>query len=542
MVNEEVDIIFHCVECVRIPQDMEVEAPEVLEAPPSPAPPSPPPSPAPASPHPAPPSPPPASPQPLDDTLPDHSFDITLEVAEENPVVESDIEDPELSDSFVEDIPVTFEVVENGTMTRAKKLVSSDGFSYTVKSSTSKTVNWRCSVRNKKVWCKATVMQRGHNFVLGSTDHIHASDPGITKRTKIRVGVLTEASRHAYKSADDIVDEQMREHVTEDDFNLPKPDNLTRAANRLYQKLRPAEPKDIDFEIDREYLACDNFLVGDLTVDTARHVMFSTPTQQQILQKARRWYLDGTFKVFERLKQVVPNLRVQAFCLDFESAAWSAIKTVFPTAEIKGCSFHWCQAVMRKVAKLGLKTAYDSKKSVHLFFRKLLALPYLPSDHIRPAFTEMLQTTATASPQIKQLMTYIQRTWFNNTVWTVQQWSVHRLSVRTNNDVEGWHRHFNGKAAHNHLHFYKIVLAFQQEAKTVSITQQHVSEQQLSRYQRDTYKQLQGRLTSMWDQYEEDSIRTSDFLRSVGHLYAPPVPQPENLPESDSEDSDYESD
>ncbi|CAG2238865.1 unnamed protein product [Mytilus edulis] len=80
MVNEEVDIIFHCVECVRIPQDMEVEAPEVLEAPPSPAPPSPPPSPPPASPHPAPPSPPPASPQPLDDTLPDHSFDITLEM------------------------------------------------------------------------------------------------------------------------------------------------------------------------------------------------------------------------------------------------------------------------------------------------------------------------------------------------------------------------------------------------------------------------------------------------------------------------------
>ncbi|CAC5409193.1 unnamed protein product [Mytilus coruscus] len=98
----------------------------------------------------------------------------------------TDIEDPELSDSFVEDRPVTFEVVENGTMKRAKKLVSSDGFSYT--SSTSKTVNWRCSVRNKKVWCKATVMQRGNNFVVGATDHIHASDPGIAKRTKIRVG------------------------------------------------------------------------------------------------------------------------------------------------------------------------------------------------------------------------------------------------------------------------------------------------------------------------------------------------------------------
>ncbi|CAC5415973.1 unnamed protein product [Mytilus coruscus] len=40
----------------------------------------------------------------------------------------------------------------------------------------------------------------------------------------------------------------MRDQITEDDFNLPNPDNLTRAANRLRQKLRPAEPKDIDFD------------------------------------------------------------------------------------------------------------------------------------------------------------------------------------------------------------------------------------------------------------------------------------------------------
>jgi hypothetical protein len=53
---------------------------------------------------------------------------------------------------------------------------------------------------------------------------------------------------------------------------------------------------------------------------------------------------------------------------------------------MKGCAFHWFQAVMRKVTKLGLKTSNDQKKSVHLFVRKLLALPYLPSDHIKPAF------------------------------------------------------------------------------------------------------------------------------------------------------------
>ena len=66
----------------------------------------------------------------------------------------------------------------------------------------------------------------------------------------------------------------------------------------------------------------------------------------------------------------------------------TAIKAVFPDAEIKRCAFHWGQAVMRKVANLGLKTSYNENKGVHIFVRKLLALPYLPADHIRPAFKQ----------------------------------------------------------------------------------------------------------------------------------------------------------
>jgi hypothetical protein len=38
-----------------------------------------------------------------------------------------------LSDSFVADQPVTFKVIETGTKRKAKRLVSSDGYSYNVK-------------------------------------------------------------------------------------------------------------------------------------------------------------------------------------------------------------------------------------------------------------------------------------------------------------------------------------------------------------------------------------------------------------------------
>jgi hypothetical protein len=60
---------------------------------------------------------------------------------------------------------------------------------------------------------------------------------------------LTEASTHAYKSAGAIVDEQMRSHIVPGDFNLPKPDNLIRAANRQRQHQRPAEPTEINLEV-----------------------------------------------------------------------------------------------------------------------------------------------------------------------------------------------------------------------------------------------------------------------------------------------------
>ena len=54
------------------------------------------------------------------------------------------------------------------------------------------------------------------------------------------------------------------------------------------------------FQMNREYIDADNFLVEDVQLDGARHLLFAKEEQLYHLQRAKRWFLDGTFKVVSR--------------------------------------------------------------------------------------------------------------------------------------------------------------------------------------------------------------------------------------------------
>ena len=55
---------------------------------------------------------------------------------------------------------------------------------------------------------------------------------------------------------------------------LPKPDLLARQANRLRQRMRPAEPTDLDFHLEEDHIPAD-FLKGDVEVKDRRHLIFA---------------------------------------------------------------------------------------------------------------------------------------------------------------------------------------------------------------------------------------------------------------------------
>ena len=77
---------------------------------------------------------------------------------------------------------------------------------------------------------------------------------------------------------------------------LSKPSYIARAANRLRQHHRPQDPTDLEFSLDENHLP-DEFSQADIEVRNRQHLVFTIPSQLELLVKTKIWYIDRTFKL-----------------------------------------------------------------------------------------------------------------------------------------------------------------------------------------------------------------------------------------------------
>jgi len=74
------------------------------------------------------------------------------------------------------------------------------------------------------------------------------------------------------------------------------------------------------------------------------------------------------------------------------------------------------------------------------------------------------------SNQLVRLVEYIDTQWISHSVWPRKMWTVYRCAVRTNNDVESWHAHFNRKAKFSNLALYKLITLLHKDAKAAAVS------------------------------------------------------------------------
>ena len=463
---------------------------------------------------------------------------------------ESVIHDPIPVDANAAADTITYKIGKS--IRGSDQLISSDGYSYGVqRRNKNGTVRWQCVVRNKNVTCYAAVFQTGNTFVHNETTHNHPGVPAAYVKNSMRASGIASAISNPYKSGLSIAKELQRDNRLP---KMPATTTMARTYNRHREKTRPKHPSTLEnFTIDQNHVP-DFLETWELTIGKQVHIMWSSIQQQGLLRRAKTWYVDGTFKLVkhpfaqlfsihafisngEVMKQVplmfvlmsrrkiidyrkvlfviqdrLGQCAVQQIVMDFERATWQAIRLELPDVQLRGCTFHWCQAVWRKAQQLGLQMAYNNDAPTHNYIKKLLALPMLPQEHIQPVFDYLCEAAVTEP--LHELVDYINRNWIRSNIFPPSTWSAFFQSVRTNNDTEGWHAALNRRASKAKLPLYLLVKLLAEEAKTVGVEVQLVSEGTLSRYQRRTSRQIQGRLFECW----EDYMQRGNTLRQAKHL------------------------
>ena len=119
-------------------------------------------------------------------------------------------------------------------------------------------------------------------------------------------------------------------------------------------------------------------------------------------------------------------------------------------------------------------------------------------------------------------MDYIWRQWIRNPVFPVPNRSVFMLSVRTNNDLEGWHNRLNARVCRTgRVSFYLLLIELYQEATAIPLVARLLSEGKIERINRKKTNLLNGKLFQVCSDYRDGQISTSQLLRACSGFYGP---------------------
>ena len=462
---------------------------------------------------------------------------------------------------------------------------------------------WTCKHRPKKgKICTATIRERTskdgliyyeRNKVAHTTHADSGMNPG--KGRKFHSDLKEEAKKNPMTSCAQLYETKLMEIPIEERSTMKsiKSQKVTvRQMNRGKSGTVPKEPAALDFVVDYNFLASCGvipegryFIKEEINMASGkRHFIMYTELMQAIMSDVFTWWVDATFKVvkfpftqlwgvhafincegsmkqvtvafvlmsgkstldyeavFEKLKEKCPNNKVNTIVGDFEAATWNGAKNVFKDQiKMKGCYFHFTQAIWRKIVSLKIAgdkeddDPYHRDEGTRVFCKKMMSLPLLPHEEIKTTYETLKSEINTLGVKLEKLCTYFERTWLNSKLFTPESWSWYGDAIRTNNDVEGYHRRLNTRAgAGGTLTFYKLCVLLGAEAAWIAYQRYEVLNGLLSRRVARRQSEKQAKLFDVWSQYYTYTtsglnVETFDAMNLINAIWE--LAEPNKAPE-----------
>lgn len=405
---------------------------------------------------------------------------------------------------------------------RGGKIILYDGYGYNIHKKSQVNIYWRCRKRS----CKGFLITTHENIIERSIEHNH--DRNYDENEALYLAWrIKNRSIETRERPREIIDAELNLTTAAISQILPSYNNMIDGITRLRRSGRILEndheiPDNIRYTYSGELFVkhCEK----EDGANSATFILFSTETHLDYLKISKNWYCDGTFrtcpsqyrqiytimgdikgynfplvyfimkekskavylKVLQKLKDLTNNYTPDNITIDFEMAAFLAIKEIYPQTQIMGCFFHFTQILYRKIQNNGQMNEYKRNPFFREAFKMVIALSTVPLSALEEE-SKKLESLILRNNNLNSFVNFwlfFKQNYLKNlnnpqltSIFSVEFWSIRKrliLSIpRTTNALEGFHRALNANIISNNPTLYEIGMEFKK--------QQAISENKTSR-------------------------------------------------------------
>lgn len=110
-------------------------------------------------------------------------------------------------------------------------------------------ITWRCTIRNVKTYCKATVRQKGYMFIPGSVEHCHLAEQGALPMAKAFSRINKEIKARPLESPALVAKEVISTEFTPDTLDHIAKAKLIRRAHYHRRSLHPKSLSSVNVKV-----------------------------------------------------------------------------------------------------------------------------------------------------------------------------------------------------------------------------------------------------------------------------------------------------
>lgn len=209
------------------------------------------------------------------------------------------------------------------------------------------------------------------------------------------------------------------------------------------------------------------------------------------------------------------NLHPTKFMCDFERGLRNAIRKTYPGIPVKGCWFHYCQAIRKRAAKIpGFFQEIWASEAKKQFFHKLLSLALLKEGHILNAFRILKTENLNFENPLQQFLIYFERQWMRRE--GPSNISVYFELNRTNNLSESYNSYLK-TIIRPHGSFFDFITVLLKEEKRIArdFRVQSRGGDRVFVARRKKYATRDAHIKAVQQRFEEELIDVAMFLNQI---------------------------